>query len=319
MLKNSPILKFLLRLGIAALLVFFLVRQGKLDFSTLNIFIQNFSLTLNVLGAWLLVLVLAAVRWQLLLQGLGAKLSYTQAFLLTWVGSAFNLSLPGSVSGDLLKGYQLKKQNPDISGKAVAASLLVDRLMGLAAMVFMAVCGVLTNWVFYPQRRIVALEGMVLVMLLVLVIAVVAVSFRWRAPAVFQSFFARVFSNSKLEWLRQACTAYQGKYKAVFLSFCVSVVLQVVYLAVLLAITSKLLPTIPALTDLLIIFPLGLITTAIPIAPGGAGVGHVSFEGLFELIGSSMGANIFNLYLLSMLVVFILGFIPFLWVSRLKK
>jgi hypothetical protein len=57
--------------------------------------------------------------------------------------------------------------------------------------------------------------------------------------------------------------------------------------------------------------PIGLITTAIPLAPGGIGIGHVAFESLYQLVGVSGGADIFNIYIIVQLSVYLLGGIPY--------
>jgi uncharacterized membrane protein YbhN (UPF0104 family) len=44
-----------------------------------------------------------------------------------------------------------------------------------------------------------------------------------------------------------------------------------------------------------LLVPMGLLTTAIPIAPAGLGVGHVAFAALFAMAGSSHGAEIFTM------------------------
>ena len=65
--------------------------------------------------------------------------------------------------------------------------------------------------------------------------------------------------------------------------------------------------------------PIGLITVAIPIAPGGIGIGHMAFETLYQLAGLSGGADIFNLYIIVVLGVNMLGGIPyFLYNSNYK-
>jgi uncharacterized membrane protein YbhN (UPF0104 family) len=63
------------------------------------------------------------------------------------------------------------------------------------------------------------------------------------------------------------------------------------------------------------IFPFGTLATAIPLAPGGLGVGHAVFDKLFHLVGLPGGANVFNIYVLSQLVLNLLGFIPYLYVK----
>ena len=67
------------------------------------------------------------------------------------------------------------------------------------------------------------------------------------------------------------------------------------------------------------LMPIGLITVAIPVAPGGIGIGHIAFESLYQLAGLSGGADIFNLFIIVQLGVFLLGGIPyFLYSSEYK-
>lgn len=69
-------------------------------------------------------------------------------------------------------------------------------------------------------------------------------------------------------------------------------------------------------TNMATVFPLGMLTAALPIAPGGLGVGHVAFEQLFNMIGITGGANTFNLFVLSLLALNLIGVVPYL---RMKK
>ena len=67
------------------------------------------------------------------------------------------------------------------------------------------------------------------------------------------------------------------------------------------------------------LMPIGLITVAIPLAPGGIGIGHAAFESLYQLAGFSGGADIFNLFVIVQLGVYLLGGIPyFLYSSKYK-
>ena len=60
------------------------------------------------------------------------------------------------------------------------------------------------------------------------------------------------------------------------------------------------------------IFPIGILTTALPIAPAGLGIGHVAFDRLYALIGQENGANIFNIYFVSMVAFNLLGSLSYL-------
>ena len=67
------------------------------------------------------------------------------------------------------------------------------------------------------------------------------------------------------------------------------------------------------------LMPIGLITVAIPLAPGGIGIGHAAFESLYQLAGFSGGADIFNLFIIVQLGVFLLGGIPYFLYSNKYK
>ena len=67
------------------------------------------------------------------------------------------------------------------------------------------------------------------------------------------------------------------------------------------------------------LMPIGLITIAIPISPGGIGIGHVAFESLYSLAGYSGGADIFNLFVIIQLSIFLLGGIPYFFYNNEYK
>jgi uncharacterized membrane protein YbhN (UPF0104 family) len=67
------------------------------------------------------------------------------------------------------------------------------------------------------------------------------------------------------------------------------------------------------------VFPLGVLTMIIPIAPAGLGVGHVAFERLFSMIGLHDGATVFNVYLIGQLTPCLLGVFPYLTLRRSGK
>ena len=65
-----------------------------------------------------------------------------------------------------------------------------------------------------------------------------------------------------------------------------------------------------------IIFPIGNILIALPLAPGGLGVGHLAFDSLFQLIGIKDGANIFNLVFVINMSLNLLGAIPYFLMKK---
>ena len=57
----------------------------------------------------------------------------------------------------------------------------------------------------------------------------------------------------------------------------------------------------------LVLVPVGLMITTIPITPASLGVGQVAFLALFQLAGSPQGANLFTLYMVSQVLINLSG------------
>jgi uncharacterized membrane protein YbhN (UPF0104 family) len=62
--------------------------------------------------------------------------------------------------------------------------------------------------------------------------------------------------------------------------------------------------------------PVGFLSTSIPLAPAGLGVGHAVFDSLFSFFGIKNGASLFNLYFLGTVLFALLGLIPYFFRGR---
>jgi uncharacterized membrane protein YbhN (UPF0104 family) len=93
--------------------------------------------------AWQIVfvtVVITTLRWRLLVQTLGMELSLRDATRIGFLGYAVNLLPLGLVGGDGLKAVFLARQNPTRRTEAVA-TVVVDRALGLIALLFLAAVG----------------------------------------------------------------------------------------------------------------------------------------------------------------------------------
>ncbi len=92
-------------------------------------------------GVNLLSVVLAAWRWQRVLAGLGVLKRLPQVTRLVLVGTFFNMFLPSSVGGDVMKMVLIA---PDTARREVAvSSVLMDRVIGLAVTIGVGLVAVL--------------------------------------------------------------------------------------------------------------------------------------------------------------------------------
>jgi uncharacterized membrane protein YbhN (UPF0104 family) len=93
-------------------------------------------LWLAALGVYLVAQFLGALRWQLVAGALGFGGSWRRYVSHLFIGMFFNLVLPTSVGGDVVRGWYLASSE----GRRGAAylSVLVDRLIGVVVLVAMA-------------------------------------------------------------------------------------------------------------------------------------------------------------------------------------
>ena len=100
------------------------------------------------------------------------------------------------------------------------------------------------------------------------------------------------------------------------LAILISIVVQFLGVVIFHLLVSPQYQTALSLELVLSFIPLGFMALAIPIAPGGLGVGHAAFQTLFGFAGEMNGANFFNMYFVVTMAFNILGFIPWLISKR---
>ena len=66
-------------------------------------------------------------------------------------------------------------------------------------------------------------------------------------------------------------------------------------------------PSALSLLGVFIVVPLGLLVTAVPIAPAGVGTGNVAFLYFFNLIQFDRGADVFSLYAMLNIIIGCIG------------
>jgi uncharacterized protein (TIRG00374 family) len=87
---------------------------------------------------------------------LGLQITASRAFALTMVGQFYNNFMPGSTGGDLLKAYYASKNTPKRT--QVILSVLIDRIVGLLALIILGGTMAALQW-HIPQCRKIALAS----------------------------------------------------------------------------------------------------------------------------------------------------------------
>jgi len=143
--KLKDVVFFILRIAIAAGIIGWLVSRRYDELvNALKGFNYYWLIPAVILytghlfvGAW---------RWRLLLHIQNITISYMEAFSLTMQGFFFSLVLPGgSLGGDVVKGAFIAKRSPEGKKLKGAFTILIDRVLGMISLFFLAgVAGIMS-------------------------------------------------------------------------------------------------------------------------------------------------------------------------------
>lgn len=310
-----------LKLSVVVLLLWWMIATGKLDLAAMRIFITSPSIIIAGVIIWILgPVLLGTLRWWLLLKGAGLECRFSRAMFLQLIGFFFNNAMPGAVGGDIVKAIYIVRDQTLSSGKTPAMlSVLLDRIVGLIGLFVMGMVAALLNYELMASN--VATRNLMHGLAAVLVgssifLGLVFIPYRdGRDP------FARFLSLnwpgfSILAGIYRALRSYRDHAGILFGTIGISVVIQFLYFGYMGYVGMEMYPNQFDPRLLAPVFPFGVLVTAVPLAPGGLGVGHAAFDKLFQLVGLPGGANVFNIFTLSQLALNLLCFIPYLSVKK---
>jgi uncharacterized protein (TIRG00374 family) len=225
-----------------------------------------------------------AVKWQILLKAQRIGVSLGSLLSFTFVGLFFGNFLPTNVGGDLVRGYDLARHTQLPAETAI--SVLVDRMMGLIAFVFVAV--VMALLVVYSEGQVALWEVAAIAALVLLALCgVFAVMLSDRLRAQIGRLF-RISFLSRLaplyDRLSTALSAYRRSYTALAVCFCISILVLTIGSVVNYLISLSLGGGI-SLLHIFLFTPLITFVLLIPISLGGIGLNQSAYVFFFNLVG----------------------------------
>ena len=318
----KKLLKILLKFLVVGSILVYLVQSGRLNFEKLMLFKDAPEILALMVGVLVLVVVpMATFRWWLLLRAIGVQVNPKQTFILTWIGNFFNTTLPGAVTGDVVKGYYVIKAQHEEGRTRAFMTLLIDRIVGLFGLIVMAFLALVLNLeLILSQERLHSLAWMITVLFggTVVFYAIAVFPFKeGRDP--FIRLFQRLPAKKISLKVYSAFKSYQHQKSTLLLTLLLAIGIHTLIALLFFQVANLMGLKEMELATQFFLMPIGLITVAIPLAPGGIGIGHAAFESLYQLAGFSGGADIFNLFVIVQLGVYLLGGIPyFLYSSKYK-
>jgi hypothetical protein len=218
-------------------------------------------------------ILLGVIRWQMVMRVHGLNLSFARASEISLVAQFFNSFLLGATGGDVLKAYYAARETHHKKTEAVV-TVLVDRLLGLFAMLLFACLMMLPNFfLLIAHRRLAALAAFILLMMLGCGVVIVlslwgGLSRKWPQA---RAWLKRLPKGDLLERALEACRHFGRDRLFLTKVLAVSMALNVCCVLHIVALAAGLRLNIDPLA-LFVIVPVIVCISALPITPSGLGV-----------------------------------------------
>lgn len=243
-------------------------------------------------------------RWWRLLALAGCPTRWWTALRLTFLGLFFNNVLPGATGGDVPKGLMIAKQNPGRGADALM-TVLVDRIFGMVALAALALLVILLVPTPFDALR----PGLLIGLTAVVLGTVLYATKRLRRLLGLTALVDRLPLADKLRSLDRAALLYLQRPGGMAIAFAFSFVNHVLVTLGVIVLGRALGVQGVRMLDYFVLVPVANLVSAVPLAPGGWGIGELAYSGLFRMIGASaaMGVAVSVSFRLSQLVQSLLG------------
>lgn len=241
---------------------------------------------LPAIGFLIIASLTVVTRWWRLLNLIGCTTRWYDSFRFTYTGLFFNTVVPGINGGDVARAYAVIRNHPDRRGDALM-TVVVDRALGLFGMIVVGTALVLTT-----DDRLDALKLPVALFCAALVTGGVLFFLPpLRRALKFEERIAKLPQGERLLRLDAgARTLLRHPGEVVFalvLSFGNHALNGMAVFAAASALGSGL-----GFHDWVTTMAIANTLAAVPISPGGLGVGEVLFGSLAEVLGSSYAIGV---------------------------
>jgi len=246
----------------------------------------TFALSILTVGA---IILLGIQRWRMVLHVHGLQLPWNRAATISFVAHFFNSFLLGSTGGDLMKAYFAARETQHKKTEAVV-TVFVDRLVGLWAMLLFASLLMIPNLsLLFNHPRLRPLAFLVLTMtaacsLLVYLAFWGGLSRRWKGA---RAWLRRLPKGAWLEHSIESCRPFGKEPSFLLRTLGISMLLNTACVFQFWIISRGLGLQIQPLA-LLVIVPMIICISALPITPSGLGIR----ENLFVLMLATPVINV---------------------------
>lgn len=304
--RSAPARRWLslaLRLAIAGALITWLARSGAIEWSALAGLLRKWPLTLAALGVLAISTWVTAIRLPVLLRPMGYRLDAWPALVLMTTGLFFGLFLPGGAGGDIAKVYYSVAGQRRGTRTELATAVLLDRAIGMWAMFAMPLLAL--PFVASSLTEAPAIAALVRFSALVFLGGAAALAAALWLPERWLRRPGRLAGDLVSRGLATV-RSFRGHLGALAWSFALSIAAHSTAVGVTWFLAGAVHAESQRL-ELALVVPLGFVANALPLTPGGIGVGETAFHRLFTFVGMDGGAEVAIGWRLAITAVALLG------------
>jgi glycosyltransferase 2 family protein len=281
----------LVRIAIALALIAGLLYWGNLDLRALAT-LRDKPWTVAAAGVLvLLTLPICALRWGIILRALDIGVPFVPVFHIQCISALFSQFLLGPTSGDAIRGVYAWRILRRGSGR-IAVSIVVDRLVGLLALVLLA--SFLTELSWHRVREVPQLTVLALSLAVALMAGLAGIITLLAVPALLSQLRPRLRFHPRLQRLsdrtHEILSILRRRPAALAVIFCLSLLAQCAALLAFVIVARNLGIGHLTSSDFLLSAALATLANSLPFTPGGLGIGEAAFDQICQWIANAPDA-----------------------------
>lgn len=276
----KKIIAFVIRISLSAALIAFLLT--KIDLPTAWDAVKHSNLSLLTLSFFLfcVLMYLGLYRWDVLLRGLRLEFKFPRLLASFGGGIFFNLFLPTTVGGDVVKGLHLAAYSKRT--REVVASVIIDRLSGYVALSMVALVALAIGFAYLRDRAVLLTVGFLSCGLVFVLVGL----FNKRTYRFTNRLLGKIRFTKTLKNIHREMFYLQSRPKVLFKIFSIAVAIQLCLGLVYYTIACSLGVDKPVIYFFILV-PIILAISTLPLTIGGLGLRDMGAVFLFAKIGIS--------------------------------
>jgi len=275
----KKIQSFILKISITLCLLIFLF--GKTDLRALFAVARQADIQKMLQAFFLFIFLnfLVLLRWSLLLKGLAIPVSFARLASSYMASLFFNLVLPGTVGGDVVRTMDIAGHTKTHSS-GIFATVILDRVAGFFGLFTVLACSLVFGYGVFREENIFLVASI----LLLIMVFFAGIMFSGRFFKVVFGFLPFVKFKDYLHKIHEATRSFKHKAGILAGAWCLSVIIQA-GLSVLYYFFAQAIGLDMKFIYFLLFVPVITVFSVIPISLGGLGVRDAACVAIFTKAG----------------------------------